>query len=39
MCKIPLSAEQTDALQNLNEYCVNLALQMPEVAKKPLKVI
>lgn len=38
-CKIPLSAEQTDALQNLNEYCVNLALQMPEVAKKPLKII
>lgn len=38
-CKIPLSVEQTDALQNLNEYCVNLALQMPEVAKKPLKII
>lgn len=39
MCKVPLSGEQMDALQNLNEYCVNLVLQMPEVAKKPLKVI
>nr|QJR98165.1 hypothetical protein PlAlph_1690 [uncultured Alphaproteobacteria bacterium] len=39
MSRIPLSGEQMDALQNLNEYCVNLALQMPEVAKKPLKVV
>ena len=37
--KIPLSQDQFDALQNLNEYCVSLVLQTPEVAKKPLKVL
>ncbi len=36
---VPLNQEQLDALQNLNEYCVHLALQNPEVAKAPLKII
>ncbi|MBR1648987.1 MAG: hypothetical protein IJ689_05245 [Alphaproteobacteria bacterium] len=37
--KVELDGDQLDALQNLNEYCVNLSLQTPEVAKRPLKVI
>lgn len=36
---IPLSDDQLAALQNLNEFCVNQALQTPEVQKKPLKII
>lgn len=35
---VPLAEDQLDALQNLNEYCVNIALTMPEVIKRPLKV-
>lgn len=37
--RVPMSYDQLEALQNLNEFCVNFALQTPEVAKKPLKVI
>ena len=37
--KVELDDDQLDALQNLNEWCVNAALQTPEVAKKPLKVV
>ena len=36
---VPLNQEQLDALQNLNEYCVHLALQNPEVVKHPLKIV
>ena len=32
--KVELDDDQLDALQNLNEWCVNAALQTPEVAKK-----
>jgi len=34
---VPLDDDQLDALQNLNEYCVNIALTNPEVKKRPLK--
>ncbi|MBP5399678.1 MAG: hypothetical protein J6Y53_04600 [Alphaproteobacteria bacterium] len=37
--QVPFSEEQMSALQNLNEYCVYIALQNPEVAKVPLKII
>ncbi len=37
--KVEFDYDQLDGLQNLNEYCVNLVLQTPEVAKKPLKLI
>lgn len=36
---VPLAQEQLDALQNLHEYCVHLALKNPEVAKHPLKIV
>lgn len=36
--QVPLDDEQLAALQNLNEYCVHIALQNPEVAKNPLKI-
>ena len=36
---VSLSDDQLAALQNLNEFCVNRALQTPEVQKKPLKII
>lgn len=36
---VPLNQEQLDALQNLNEYCVYTALQNPEVAKDPRKIV
>ncbi|MBO7556121.1 MAG: hypothetical protein J6T72_01840 [Alphaproteobacteria bacterium] len=36
--QVPLDEEQFAALQNLNEYCVHIALQNPEVAKNPLKI-
>lgn len=36
--QVPLDEEQLAALQNLNEYCVHIALQNPEVAKNPLKI-
>lgn len=31
--------DQIAALENLNQYCVQAALQTPEVIKKPLKVV
>jgi len=37
--KVELDDDQMAALQNLNEYCVNLVLQTPEVARKPLKIM
>ena len=36
--QVPFSDEQLSALQNLNEYCVHITLQNPEVAKNPLKI-
>ena len=36
--QVPLSEAQLAALQNLNEYCVHIALQNSEVAKNPLKI-
>ena len=38
-CNVELHPEQMDALQNLNEYCVNLVLQTPEVVREPLKIV
>ena len=36
---VELEDDQLDALENLNQYCVNAALHNPEVIKKPLKVV
>lgn len=36
---VELHPQQMDALQNLNDYCVNLVLQTPEVIRDPLKII
>lgn len=36
--EVPLSAEQLDALQDLNAYCVNQVLSDPEVAFDPRKI-
>jgi len=36
---VPLDADQLAALQNLNEYCANIALNSGEVARNPLKII
>lgn len=36
---VELEDDQLDALENLNQYCVNTALHNPEVIKKPLKVV
>ena len=37
--RVELDEDQIAALQNLNEYCANLVLQTPEVAKRPLKIM
>lgn len=35
---VELTCEQLAALQNLNEFCVNLAVENDEVVKNPLKI-